>query len=186
MKFISAQSLYSETLHDEVARYIGPDLTELTPEAHRFKARPRFTTPRSSPPRLRYASFTAARHCYYHLKHLLRPLKQLYTRCLPLSPLLSSDVSALSCPLTASASGCPHSTCLLMSLLPPPVDGAARFFSNMVWLLRLLGVIVLSAQGVSSVCLSQCTLRIDCTLSSLLTMVMSSICILGNICGLSR
>ncbi|KAI3636131.1 hypothetical protein MIR68_005483 [Amoeboaphelidium protococcarum] len=141
--------------------------------------------------RLRYTSLTAACHCYYHLKHLLRPLKQSYTSCLPLSPLLSSDVSAQSCLLTASASGCLYSTCLLMSLLPSPVHPplilwSACCFLFLVYLLLAVGVIVLSAQGVPSVFLSQCTLRIECTTSPLLTMVMSSICILGNICGLSR
>ncbi|KAI3654980.1 hypothetical protein MP228_000360 [Amoeboaphelidium protococcarum] len=87
--------------------------------------------------RLRYASLTAACHCYYRLKHLLRPLKQSYTSCLPLSPLLRSDVSAQSCSLTASASGCLHSTCLLMSLLPPPVHPPLT-----LWLMVLLDPIL--------------------------------------------
>ncbi|KAI3635998.1 hypothetical protein MIR68_005879 [Amoeboaphelidium protococcarum] len=65
--------------------------------------------------------------------------------------------------------------CKLMALLDPS--------STMVPSLRLSGVIVLSAQGVCFMCLSQSTMRIDCTLSSLLTIAMSQIC---NICGLAH
>ncbi|KAI3635978.1 hypothetical protein MIR68_005859 [Amoeboaphelidium protococcarum] len=92
----------------------------------------------------------------------------------------------------ASSSSCSSASQSVVSLLfPIPRLPAFRFvlmalldlFSAMVWLLRLLGVIVLSAQGVCFMCLSQSTMRIDCTLSSLLTIAMSQIC---NICGLAH
>ncbi|KAI3654999.1 hypothetical protein MP228_000379 [Amoeboaphelidium protococcarum] len=92
----------------------------------------------------------------------------------------------------ASSSSCSPTTQSVVSLLFPvprlPAFGCGLIVlldpsPTIVPSLRLLGVMVLSAQGVSSVCLSQCTLRIKCTSSPLLTMVMSSIC---NICGLAH
>ncbi|KAI3637841.1 hypothetical protein MIR68_004490 [Amoeboaphelidium protococcarum] len=74
---------------------IRPDLTELALEAHRFKARPRFTI-----------------------------LTETILHQLPASvstALLYSDVAAQSSLLTASISVIHHSTCLLRSLPPPPV-----------------------------------------------------------------